>query len=104
MLAILFWCVIAFYREGRGTLAPWDPPRRLVRGGLYRRSRNPMYVGVTLIVWGWALAFHSTALAIYAAIVMVAFHLRVVSYEEPWLARTFPGDWPRYKAEVRRWL
>ena len=103
-LAVLLWCVAAFYRQGRGTLAPWDPPRHLVRAGLYRWSRNPMYVGVTLIIWGWAVALHSQAVWIYAAIVMVAFHLRVVLYEEPWLARTFGEDWLRYKGEVRRWF
>src|SRR6187401_2914711 len=58
-LAILLWCVRDFYVLGRGTLAPWDPPRALVRRGLYRYSRNPMYVGVIFVVSGWALGFHS---------------------------------------------
>ena len=100
----LFACVRAFYVEGRGTLAPWSPPKHLVVSGLYRYSRNPMYVSVVLILWGWAAGFHSRALAIYVAAVMVAFHLRVVFGEEPWLAQTHGEAWHRYKAAVPRWL
>lgn len=103
-VAGLLWCVRSFYVEGKGTLAPWSPPRHLVRGGLYRYSRNPMYVSVVVILWGWAVAFESRTLAVYALAVMVAFHLRVVFGEEPWLARTHGDTWARYRAEVPRWI
>src|SRR5262245_51264266 len=52
---ILLAAVVSFYRRGLGTLAPWDPPQHLVVQDLYRFNRNPMYVGVTLLVLGWAL-------------------------------------------------
>src|SRR5437867_1776965 len=74
----LLWCVRDFYVAGKGTLAPWSPPQTLVVTGLYRVSRNPMYVAVILILWGWTVGFGSRALAIYALAVMLAFHLRVV--------------------------
>ena len=101
---VLVWCVREFYVMGKGTLAPWSPPRHLVTSGPYRRSRNPMYVAVVLILAGWAVGFQSRALAGYAIVVAVAFHLRVVFGEEPWLARTHGDGWPRYKKQVRRWL
>jgi protein-S-isoprenylcysteine O-methyltransferase Ste14 len=101
---LLLWCVRAFYVTGRGTLAPWDPPRELVATGVYRFSRNPMYVAVVLVLWGWALGFRSRSVAIYALMVMVAFHLRVVFGEEPWLARKHGEQWARYKAQVPRWF
>jgi protein-S-isoprenylcysteine O-methyltransferase Ste14 len=103
-LAGLLWCVWSFYTQGRGTLAPWSPPRHLVMGGLSRFSRNPMYVSVVLILWGWTLGFASRALAIYTLAVMAAFHLRVVFGEEPWLARTHGDAWARYRARVPRWI
>ncbi len=53
---LLLWCVRDFYVAGRGTLAPWDPPRHLVTVGLYRVSRNPMYLAVLLVLTGWAIA------------------------------------------------
>jgi protein-S-isoprenylcysteine O-methyltransferase Ste14 len=101
---VLLWCVRDFYRAGKGTLAPWDPPRRLVRTGLYRTSRNPMYVGVLLILIGWTAAFRTPALVVYTIAMAIAFHLRVVLHEEPWLSRTFPGEWPAYKSQVPRWV
>jgi protein-S-isoprenylcysteine O-methyltransferase Ste14 len=101
---LLLSCVREFYLEGRGTLAPWAPPQELVVTGLYRFSRNPMYVAVLLVLWGWALGFRSWSLAAYAVAIMVAFHLRVVFYEEPWLARTHHEKWMDYKTRVPRWF
>ncbi|HJQ98431.1 MAG TPA: methyltransferase, partial [Candidatus Polarisedimenticolaceae bacterium] len=74
----LLWCVRDFYVRGRGTLAPWSPPTRLVVVGLYRWTRNPMYIAVTLILIGWAWAFDVPGLFVYAAAVAIVFHLRVV--------------------------
>jgi len=101
---LLLWCVRDFYVAGKGTLAPWSPPRHLVTVGLYQYSRNPMYVAVTLMLAGWAVCFWSPTLAIYTGSVMVGFHLRVLFGEEPWLARTHGDAWQAYKSKVPRWL
>lgn len=101
---LLLWCVRDFYVAGRGTLAPWAPPEHLVTGGLYRVSRNPMYLAVLIILAGLAVGFASFTLWVYAACVSIAFHVRVVAHEEPWLARTFGPDWLAYRARVRRWF
>jgi len=103
-VAGLVACVVSFYVEGRGTLAPWSPPRTLVTSGLYRYSRNPMYVGVLLILCGWAIGLWSWVLAIYAAGIAIAVHVRVLVNEEPFLARTHGAAWTAYRARVGRWL
>lgn len=100
----LLWCVRDFYVSGKGTLAPWAPPTRLVVVGLYRYTRNPMYVAVTLMLLGWALSFSSPGLFVYSAAVAVAFHLRVVLGEEPWLSRTHGAQWEQYSSRVPRWF
>jgi len=100
----LLWCVRDFYVSGRGTLAPWSPPERLVVVGLYRYSRNPMYLSVAMVLLGWAVAFASTGLAVYALAVVLAFHLRVIFGEEPWLARTHGPEWKQYVGRVPRWF
>ena len=102
--ALLVRCVREFYVAGRGTLAPWSPPKQLVTSGPYRWSRNPMYIGVLLILVGWAVGFRSRGLGVYAAIVAIAFHVRVLVAEEPWQSRTFGEDWNNYKSAVPRWL
>jgi protein-S-isoprenylcysteine O-methyltransferase Ste14 len=101
---LLLWCVREFYLAGRGTLAPWAPPQRLVTSGAYRLSRNPMYVAVAIILAGWSAVFGSRTLAIYTVCAVAAFWLRVRLVEEPWAARRFGADWDRYRAHTRRWL
>jgi protein-S-isoprenylcysteine O-methyltransferase Ste14 len=100
----LLWCVRDFYVSGKGTLAPWAPPARLVVVGLYRYTRNPMYVAVVLVLLGWAGSFGSLGLLVYAVAVAAAFHLRVVLGEEPWLARTHGRAWAQYTDRVPRWF
>ena len=102
--SLLLWCVREFYVAGRGTLAPWAPPRSLVASGPYRLSRNPMYIAVILVLLGWAALFRSRTLLVYALAVAIAFHLRVVVSEEPWARRTFGADWENYRARVPRWI
>jgi protein-S-isoprenylcysteine O-methyltransferase Ste14 len=63
-----------------------------------------MYVSVALILLGWAISFGSGALLAYALLVGLAFHLRVVLAEEPYLARTHGEAWREYAARVPRWL
>jgi len=101
---VLLWGVRDFYVIGRGTLGPWDPPKRLVIVGLYRFVRNPMYLGLLGWVGGWSLVTGSRTLMTYTVILGLGFHLRVLFYEEPTLARLFPDDWPRYRSRVNRWL
>jgi protein-S-isoprenylcysteine O-methyltransferase Ste14 len=102
--AIYVWCVWDFATFGRGTPAPIDAPRKLVIRGLYRYTRNPMYVGVLTLILGWALLYSASNLLAYALVVGFGFHLFVVLYEEPRLARDFGGEYDAYRAEVGRWL
>ena len=103
-LALLLWCVRDFYVSGRGTLAPWDPPRHLVVVGLYRFVRNPMYVAVLTIVAGWGVAYRSPSVGVYLLVLAAGFHLRVVLGEEPWLRRRYGAEWERYCTAVPRWI
>ena len=101
---ILAWCIVDFARVGKGTLAPIDPPKFVVRGGPYRFVRNPMYVANIMIILGEALVFQSWAVALYGACAAVAFHLFVVVYEEPTLTRVFGADYEAYRESVPRWI
>jgi protein-S-isoprenylcysteine O-methyltransferase Ste14 len=98
------WCILAFAVVGRGTPAPFDPPRRLVVRAPYRFVRNPMYLGAGLALAGAALFYRSGALLAYAGGFLLAMHAFVVGYEEPTLRRTFGEDYEAYRRQVRRWL
>ena len=100
---ILLVSALSFYRRGKGTLAPWAPPKFLVVQDLYRFNRNPMYVGVVALSLGWALCAGNPWNYAYAIIVAVVFHLRVVLYEERELKRRFGREWDAYRCAVPRW-
>ncbi|HEX9945838.1 MAG TPA: isoprenylcysteine carboxylmethyltransferase family protein [Thermoanaerobaculia bacterium] len=101
--ALAVWCILSFAVIGRGTPAPFDPPRRLVVRGPYRYVRNPMYLGAGLALAGAALFYQSGALLAYAGVFLLAMHVFVVWYEEPTLRRTFGQDYEAYCRQVRRW-
>jgi protein-S-isoprenylcysteine O-methyltransferase Ste14 len=103
-LLILFNCIIRFAVEGRGTLSPVDPTRRLVTTGLYRISRNPMYVGVMMILAGEAVFVQSANLWIYTGLLFLAFNLFIIFWEEPRLRKDFGKDYDNYCGNVRRWI
>ena len=102
--SILLRCIWDFANKGRGTLAPVDPPRRLVVRGLYRYVRNPMYLGALIALLGQAMFFESTALVWYSALWLALVHLFVVFYEEPALRRQFGESFERYCVTVHRWI
>ena len=103
-LAILLCCVRDFYVSGKGTLAPWDPPKKLVTVGLYQYTRNPMYVGVIFILLGWVVITASPIVFGFTLCLSLAFHLWVKIHEEPWAEKNFTSEWVTYKNNVPRWL
>jgi len=103
-LVIIGRCFVDFIRRGRGTPAPYDPPRELVVAGLYRYVRNPQYLGVVLVVVGQALLTGMVVLFCYAALMAIGYHLFVKYYEEPTLGRLFGEPYARYREAVSRWL
>lgn len=102
--AALGWCIWDFARRGRGTLAPVDPPRFVVRTGLYRVVRNPMYVAVLVTLAGEVVVSGHLLIAAWALAVAVTVHTFVVLYEEPTLCHQFGADYTAYCGTVPRWL
>ena len=100
----LLWCIWQFFAEGRGTLAPVDPPKHLVIHGLYRYVRNPMYVSVMTILLGEAVFFASLPILIEAVIFFIVTNLFIRWYEEPALQEQFGESYEEYKKSVRRWI
>jgi protein-S-isoprenylcysteine O-methyltransferase Ste14 len=101
---ILLWSFWNFLIQGRGTPAPIDPPKELVAVGFYRYVRNPMYVGVLLILIGHFLWFGFWWLLVYTVLAFVVVHLFVTLYEEPTLKRKFGAAYEDYLQRVSRWI
>src|SRR5713101_10120960 len=78
--AVALWCIITFASIGRGTPAPFDPPRRLVIRGPYRFVRNHMYIGAGLTLASAALFYKSWPLLSYAGLFLLVTHVFVVAY------------------------
>jgi protein-S-isoprenylcysteine O-methyltransferase Ste14 len=96
-------CILSFVFVGRGTPAPFDPPRRLVVRGPYRFVRNPMYVGAAALLLGTALYYGSFAILAYAVVFLLVMQLFVRFFEEPVLRRSFGAEYEEYCRRVGRW-
>ena len=93
-----------FLTTGKGTPAPFDPPKVFVAIGPYRYVRNPMYVGGVLAIAGVGLIVPSCAILILAVLVWGLVHVMVVYYEEPELKKRFGSSYIQYTEKVNRWL
>ena len=104
-VALYFACAFwGFAVRGRGTPAPFDPPKKLVTEGPYRVVRNPMYWSVALVLGGEAAAFRSAALAEMLVLFGVGVIAFVLLYEESTLRRKFGAEYEEYCRRVPRWL
>jgi protein-S-isoprenylcysteine O-methyltransferase Ste14 len=103
-IALLAWTIWLFHTTGKGTLAPFDPPKRLVVRGPYRHVRNPMITGVVSILFGEALALQSPGLLIWAATFLLFNMIYFPLVEEPALNKRFGPSYDEYRRNVPRWL
>lgn len=102
--AVYLWCLWDFVTRGRGIPAPVDHPTDLVITGLYRYVRNPMYIGVIVILLAEAAFFRSLVLLAYAGGFLLFVNLAVRFYEEPLLRHKFGAAYDRYAIQVARWI
>lgn len=95
---------VYFALAGRGTPAPFDPPKRLVTNGLFRYVRNPGYIGGVLVMVGEGVFLESGIVFIYAAFMWIMFHAYVVYFEEPSLKKMFGESYDEYLKMTSRWI
>jgi len=93
-----------FVVDGKGTLAPWDPPRQLVVRGPYRYVRNPMISGVVFLLFGETLLLLSASLAQWAVSFLAIKLVYIPLFEEPQLKRRFGESYIEYSRHVPRLL
>ncbi|HVD62091.1 MAG TPA: isoprenylcysteine carboxylmethyltransferase family protein [Gemmatimonadaceae bacterium] len=98
------WSLFLFATRGKGTLAPWDPPKHLVVTGPYRYVRNPMISGVLMIIAGEALFAGSLSLFVWMLTFFLFNQIHFLIYEEPSLESRFGDEYRGYKTGVPRWI
>jgi protein-S-isoprenylcysteine O-methyltransferase Ste14 len=103
-LALFVASLRRFVSTGRGTLAPWDPPRHLVVVGPYRYVRNPMISGVTFVAFGESLILRSWPHLLWALFFLANNLVWIPFYEEPHLERLFGDEYRMYSRHVRRFI
>lgn len=101
---VYFRCAWEFAVRGLGTPAPIAPTKYLVTTALHHYVRNPMYLGVALVILGEAALFRSLHLVEYAGLMLLIAHVFVVFYEEPTLHRQFGKSYDAYRRSVPRWI
>ncbi len=103
-LIMLALTVIAFINKGKGTLAPWNPTKKLVTTGLHAYVRNPMISGVAIGLAGETLILYSLKILIWLFVFIVINHFYFILFEEPSLLNRFGSEYFEYKRHVGRWI
>jgi protein-S-isoprenylcysteine O-methyltransferase Ste14 len=103
-LVLIVRTIALFAKFGRGTLAPWDPTKRLVVCGPYRYVRNPMISGVLFVLLGEAVLFGSLPLLVWFGVVLAVNAVYLPLVEERGLSRRFGQEYETYRANVPRWI
>ena len=103
-MGLLIFTISQFFEHGEGTLAPWDPPQKLVVEGLYRYVRNPMHSGVFLVMMGEGILLGSE-IVFYSGLFFMLLHLWYIpAHEEMRLRERFGDAYEEYVRNVPRWI
>lgn len=102
--AAVAYCSRLFSSIGRGTPVPLEPPKHMVIEGLYRYSRNPMYVAHAAILLGLFLYRGELPLLLYVGVYLAAMHTWIIRGEEPELRQRFRDEYVAYTQRVPRWI
>ncbi len=103
-LLLSIHCIRIFTIIGKGTLAPWAPPQKLVVVGIYRYMRNPMITGVLFGLLGESIILSNYALFLWCFFFFVGNHIYFIKSEEPELVTRFGEEYEIYRENVPRWL
>jgi protein-S-isoprenylcysteine O-methyltransferase Ste14 len=103
-ITLMVLTIRMFIRIGKGTLAPWDPTRKLVTKSLYAHVRNPMILGVNIVLIGEAITFRSNNILIWAGCFFILNTVYFIFSEEPGLKKRFGDEYEEYKRNVPRWI
>ncbi|WP_417170217.1 methyltransferase family protein [Victivallis sp.] len=103
-LWLLCWTITLLVRVGKGTLAPWNPTRKLVVCGPYAHVRNPMLSGVFMILLAEAIGAQSGAIALWFLLFVLINAVYFVYSEEPGLRKRFGAEYEEYCRHVPRYL
>ncbi len=103
-LYLMILTITTFIRIGKGTLAPWNPTKKFITDGIYGYVRNPMIIGVLIVLTGESVAVWSLNILIWAVIFFIINNIWFALYEEPDLKRKFGDEYLEYKKNVPRWI
>ncbi len=101
---ILAIMAVVEFRRHRTSVLPHETPSTMVQSGIYRRSRNPIYLGDVLILAGLILRFDAVLSLVLLPIFVWLLERRFIIPEEDRLRRTFRADFARYERKTRRWI
>jgi protein-S-isoprenylcysteine O-methyltransferase Ste14 len=92
------------FRRTHNNPTPWTPTTTLVVDGAYRRTRNPMYVGMAFLYGGFAFALGTLVALVVLPVVLIVIDRYAIAREEHYMERRFGGEYVDYKRRVRRWV
>ena len=101
---VLFALALMEFRRARTTIVPGREADRLITSGIFKRSRNPIYLADTLLLAGFILRWDAVLSLVLVPVFVWIIEKRFIEREENMLRRKFRADYARYCQKTRRWL
>ena len=95
---------IGLFRRTGQDPKPWEPTPEIISTGVYRFTRNPMYLGLAFLQAAIGFGLANGWIIVMVPVVLAIVHVTAIRHEEVYLERKFADDYTRYKARVRRWI
>lgn len=101
---VLLGGAVGLFRRSGQDPKPWEPTPEIISTGVYRFTRNPMYVGLAFVQAAIGFGLANGWIIVMVPIVLAIVHVTAIRHEEDYLERKFADEYTRYKASVRRWI
>lgn len=101
---VLMALAFAEFRRHRTTVIPHNTPARLIQSGIYKRTRNPIYLGDVLILFGLILRWDAVLSLPLVPVFLWILEKRFITPEETLMRRAFRAEFAKYERKVRRWV
>jgi protein-S-isoprenylcysteine O-methyltransferase Ste14 len=99
-----FYLVPSIFKKEKTSIQLYEKPKRLVTHGIFKITRNPVYLGMVLILFGFSVLLSSWVNFLFPIVFIFLINKFIIPFEERNLSKIFRKNYLKYKNKVRKWI